>query len=339
MAAVSRETAFVVPTTLIEDYATPDSLPFSVYNESNTLVDRGMANDVTGTSIARGNKIRVRYIVNLPDVAGDYAVEFDIDSKFAHTDTVYVDGVPECTKDHFTMDDRIEVELVENLGPTINAKLYRDNHAVENAATVVGSTVRVDLSNVAVSLDPYNLIAEGDNGYVNIRVWKVNATILGAMEDVRVFVDRLNRKLRIDGLQFEDTDYLLCMRTGKDEFNAIPAATDFNMTKAEGPIRALWVLSSQEVVLRTRYLEEGLTSYSYNGAAVTLEVETTSFLETQANTLKEQLQERGEALKRALWQRGVTGGDGQWTTAHRALSANGFSLSPVSGRRSLLYGR
>ena len=341
MPLFTRDTTFLVPNSLISNYDVPDSFTFKAYNELGVLVDTDTTTSVADTQTSRGKKITVHYTVNLPDVKGDYSVEFEIvdgAKEFVHTESLYV-GDAEYTNDVYTIDDSISIDIVEDLGDNLRARLFDVNTELDSSNIVLNSPGKfnLDLSNVSVSLDPYRLMVQGDEGHIFIRVFRVNPSILGALEDLRTFVDRLNRELRIDSLNFEDIDYLVWLRHGKDEFNSIPTATDFSMIKAEGPIRQMWLDCSEEVALRVRYIEEGLTSYSYNGASITLDVEVTQFLEQQASLMRDRINEAGQRLKASLWERGITGGDGQWTTAHRAIASIGLSSSYATGHYSRLF--
>lgn len=203
------------------------------------------------------------------------------------------------------------------------AGTYKANKAVLDLDIGAGRSPR---------LEPCSLLIGGASGYTDHRIFHTNPSILSAARDLRTYVDRLNRRLRLDSLQFADSDYLLWLMLGRDRLNAITPVTAFTMTAATGPIRQYWLMAAQVEALRTRYLEEALTQYDYSGAGVNLTVDITQFLESQAQVLETRL-EQATQMKTIMAMRGLVSGSGRWSLRNKNTGVIGLTLGPVTGHR------
>lgn len=179
-------------------------------------------------------------------------------------------------------------------------------------------------------LEPAHLILLSNGSYISYRVYYINSSILSAVEEIKKMLDRLNMQLRMDSLKFTDGDYLDWLEHGRAHFNSLGHQTDFNMSQATGGIRNYWLLCSCWYALRTRYLEEGLTSFSYGGSAVTLDIDVTNFIESQISAMESQF-DTLISFKEQLSINSIRGGDGIHTINRRGIGATGISLGPSTG--------
>ena len=343
----SRDVKFTVRADRLDGpYDTPDSFEWELYDSNGEMVDGPKAAvDASSRTLNNG---RMEFLIRVfLDEAGlrpgSYTLELSHNGEFLHASDVEIEEAPEySSSDYYTleMDSRVEVEVHPDMGGDTQWNLFQGNELLASGdGFSAGSTLELDLVqyNATTGLTPLLLLLEGSEGYTQHNVWQVTPEILRALGDLRKYMDRLNRDVRLDGLKFEDADYMHWLEMGRDKFNAA-VLTDFTMTAATGPIRSLWLACSQHEALRTRYLEEGLTGFSYNGAAVTLDVDTASVLDSQASNLESQIQDTAQRLKINLAQKGIISGPGTWGLHTRSIGATGRSLSPVSALTHPLRG-
>ncbi|QJT70889.1 hypothetical protein GR7B_00091 [Vibrio phage vB_VcorM_GR7B] len=217
---------------------------------------------------------------------------------------------------------------------SITAKVYSGNTLVQeqaletNALGDVSLTISEDL--LQPSLIPYNVVftEDGTSNYTSKNVYVQSPVIMQAAQELRLYVDRLNKHLRLDSLEFSDVDYMNWLKSGMDMYNSAARPTYITMTNARGAIYGYWMMYSQLVALRIRYLEEGLTSFDYQGAAIQLTVDVTQYLENQASFIEQQIEKGIENHKAYLAKKGISSGDGSaWKG--RVQGATGATLSPM----------
>ena len=330
-----QDVRFTVPDYRLED--APDAFDWELVGADGSLAGEGTTVNVNGSPL---NGVRHMYVARLDLTLdglddGEYSLEISHEGNLLHTEPISVDNEESYkASDEYTLegDDNVYVSTHPGLGLDTKWDLYERNDLLASGSGFApGDDLRIDLSEFDSSLSPYLLLVEGSEGYTQHRLWRLTASVLGALKDLRTYTDRLNVDIRLDGLKFEESDYLHWLTMGRDSFNE-NTLTNFTMMDATGPIRKLWLSCSQYEALRTRYLEEGLNNFSYNGASVTLDVDVTQFLESQASTLETKIQEASQKLKINLHYKGLVAGPGKWTTRTSSYGATGHSLSPVMGR-------
>lgn len=227
----------------------------------------------------------------------------------------------------------------------IKADVYRENTLVSSTQLNTDANGRVELGipdgTLSPSLIPYTVIFTDldvqKGNFITVQHYSITPVILNAMTELRTYLDRMNTQLRLDSLHFADEDYLTMLKGGMDLYNVLGRSTDINMTAARGPIYGFWMICSQLVALRTKYLEEGLTSFDYQGAGIQLSVEVTQFIEAQSSFLEAQLDKAIDNHKALLHKKGTTTGDGSnWKGS--VQGATGYSNSPLIWGGNLLGG-
>jgi len=316
----------------------PTSAPYVVYKNGD-IVSNGTTDSLSGRRVNKIHELTLSFDLDDNDLSEGRVFYVEITLFNIKTQlTIQVED-EEQFDDYFTLDDSIVIPVPEELDAVTGYKIYRDNEMLADESHSGGSDVTVDLSNIQPSLDPLLLMFNSATSFVDFRVFKITPSILKAQKDLRSYIDRLNRRVRIDNLKFNDTDYLLWMQAGKDRFNSIPLATDFDMTDATGPIRDLWLVCSQYHALKVKYLEEGLESFDYSGSAITLSVDITQYLDSISSSLESRIQEDGQRLKANIHRRGLISGPGNWSLGRNVVGASGRSLSPLTygGGRNIGY--
>ncbi|QJT71065.1 hypothetical protein GR11A_00027 [Vibrio phage vB_VcorM_GR11A] len=223
----------------------------------------------------------------------------------------------------------------------VRMEIYIDNELKYSDVreTDANGDVNVDIpaNTLLPSLIPYTVVFTEVNtaNYVTKTIYVMSPVMVKALQEIRNHIDRLNRKLRLDSLEFSDADYLQWLKTGMDWYNGAEYPTLITMTGARGPIYNFWMMYSQLVALRTRYLEEGLTSFDYGGAAITLTVDVTQFLESQAQFIETQIDKGINRHKAYLSKKGMTTGDGANFKGF-VQGSTGYTQSPLIWGGNLL---
>jgi hypothetical protein len=308
----------------------PNQIDWRAYNSLGEFITQGTSNLLGSTPTANGILIKIFVFPELPTIADLYSIEINVKDDLG-IERVYIKDLdlttlePEFkTTDYLTLTTSISINLPEGF---ISAQLFDENELkVEFDNTFNG---QIDLTDFTVKLEPYTLILYTDKGFITERIYYINASILQAISDLSNYINRLNSTMRLNGLQFDDIDYLSCLNAGKNRFNLIGLSTNFTMTNATGAIKEYWLLCAQIHALRVRYLEEGLTSFNYEGAAVKLDVDVTQYIETTVQALESRLDTEGINLKKELHKRNLKSGDGRYTFNRLPIGAYGTTLSPV----------
>ncbi len=213
----------------------------------------------------------------------------------------------------------------------------------------------VDTTALVTTLLPYQVVFK----YWNVpaqtyretaALWVVNPSILQAVEDVKSKVNKARQTLYgTPDSQFPTTEILKWLRRGMDAFNgAYGVFTSFTMTNAMGGVREFWCLEAEKMALEAQYLMEGEKAFNFSGAAVTLDVDRTSFLDNMASKIQSQLDQELKPFKQNLVIKGNTTGDGSGPSgdgdfsalSRGAMGSVGLSITPASiYNAGFLYGR
>lgn len=211
----------------------------------------------------------------------------------------------------------------------------------------------IDTSLLGVSLAPYQLIwkywATTNSAMVyqdNADFWVVNPSIMGAVNDVRAKVNKARTTLYGQpDLLYPNPTILTWLRRGADAFNiAYGQFSSFTFTNALGGIREFWLLEAELAALESQYLAEGEKAFQFQGAAITLDVDRTQYLDNAASKIQSRLDNELKLIKTNLIIKGNTSGDGSVdpsVLAPGAIGTVGITITPASmwGRYSPFYGR
>lgn len=342
-----REARFTVPHSVWETIDPDgslalDGLDWTLYDSDDKLVDFGSSANLSHSPVDRGERFVVTYDVDVPEDPGSYELYIEIMEAYSYTEIIEKMADEYESDDHYTLDGSVDVAVdASRYGKLpVPWTLYRRNGEERTGEISDAGTRNIRLTlDSQPSLDPHALVV-GRGTYTDHRIFHINPSILSVVRDMRTRLDRLNRRMRIDSLQFADSDYLVMMGLGRDRFNAVPPVTDFRMTDATGPIRSYWLDASMIDALRTRYLEESMTQYDYSGAGVNLTVDVTQALESLASTMETRL-EQATQTKNIMANRGLVSGSGRWSLRNRNTGVIGVTLGPVTGhrRRGALFHR
>lgn len=203
----------------------------------------------------------------------------------------------------------------------------------------------IETSQFAPSLVPYSVMWKFYNMPSQVfresaALWIVNPSIVQAIEDVKSKINKARQTLfGTPDSQFPSTEVLKWLRRGMDLFNnAYGVFTSFNMTNAMGGVREFWLLCAEKAALEAQYGLEAEKAFNFSGAAISLDVDRTSALDSMIGKIQSQLDQELKPLKQNLIIKGNTSGDGSgpngngdFSVASRgAMGSVGISITPAS---------
>lgn len=226
----------------------------------------------------------------------------------------------------------------------VKVEIYKDNdkiteHEVKKAKPVGSGWLyeaRLDTKGLPVTLENYTVIwrysnkSGGSEYQESSKLWVINASIQSACGDVLARVAKARTTLYgSPDMLYPIPTILLWMRRGMDRFNgAYGIFTNFTMTNAKGAIREFWLMFTEYMAIQAQYLAEGEKAFDYTGAAISLNVDRTQYLDSMANAIKQELDNELKPLKENLNRKGNTSGDGSGDLS--ALSAGSYGAVGIS---------
>ncbi len=211
----------------------------------------------------------------------------------------------------------------------------------------------IDTSQLMVSLVPYTLIWKYWMTNSSAIIYQesadffvVNPSIMTAITDVKSKINKAVTTLYgTPDLLYPAPVVLTWLRRGMDSFNgAYGVFTSFTMTNAQGPVREFWLLCAEVAALESQYLAEGEKAFNFQGAAISLDVDRTQYLDAAASKIQSKLDQELKPVKQNLVIKGATGGDGSVDPSklqQGAIGAVGITITAASmwGRLAPLYTR
>lgn len=200
----------------------------------------------------------------------------------------------------------------------------------------------IDTSQMEVSLVPYQMVwkywASTNAAMVyqeSADFWVINPSIMSAISDVKAKVSKARTTLYgAPDLIYSTPTILTWLRRGADQFNgAYGQFTSFTFTNALGVIREYWLMCAELSALESQYLAEGEKAFNFQGAAITLDVDRTQYLDNAASKIQSKLDNELKSIKVNLIIKGNTGGDGSADPSRLragAIGAVGITITPAS---------
>jgi len=198
----------------------------------------------------------------------------------------------------------------------------------------------IDTTNLPVSLTPYQVLWSFSNNTVQTyressSLWVVNDSIISAAEDVKSKINKARTTLfGTPDSQYSSIEVMKWLRRGADAFNgAYGQFTSLTMTNAQGPVREFWLLYAEKYALEAQYLLEGEKAFNFSGAAITLDVDKTQYLDNMIGKIQSTLDAEVKALKVNLIIRGNGSGDGSLditNTTGNNVGGVAIAITPAS---------
>ena len=206
----------------------------------------------------------------------------------------------------------------------------------------------VDTTSLMVSLVPYSVIwkywSSANQALVyqeNTELYVTNASIMTAVNDVRAKVNKsLTTLYGTPDLLYTNATVMTWLRRGADEFNgAYGQFTSFTMTNALGVVREYWLLCAEKAALASQYLAEGMKAFNFQGAAISLDVDRTQYLDSAMNHIQQQLDNELKPIKTNLIIKGNTSGDGSVGANAGALQIGAIGAVGITITAASMWGR
>lgn len=200
----------------------------------------------------------------------------------------------------------------------------------------------VNTSGFMVALVPYTVIWKYWSSMNTAMIYQestelyvVNASIMTAVNDVRAKINKSHTTLYgTPDLLYPNPTVMTWLRRGADAFNgAYGQFTSFTFVNALGAIREFWMLCSEKAALEAQYLAEGEKAFNFQGAAISLDVDRTQYLDNAIAKIQSQLDNELKAIKTNLIIKGNTSGDGSADPSKLqvgAIGSVGITLTAAS---------
>ena len=261
---------------------------------NNIVIARSVINVPADIPPSLDNPYQLRYCLRCNDVVA-YSYE-----------NITVHGFPDIqvgAQDSIEMKgDIATLSLVtEKLYKNYVLEIYQNNVMVASLACSNAERINngyfvagaVDTSALAVTLIPYQIIWKFWNTPAqtfreSAALWIVNSSLIQAIEDVKSKINKARQTLygTFDS-QFPSTEVMKWLRRGGDAFNgAYGLFTNFTFTNAMGAVRELWLIQSEILALQAQFLMEAEKSFSFQGQAITLDVDRTQYLDNMESKLQ-----------------------------------------------------
>lgn len=200
----------------------------------------------------------------------------------------------------------------------------------------------IDTSGLVESLEPYTVVWKYSNSISpnliyseTAKLWITTPSVLDCVTDVKAKINKARTTLygRPDML-FPPETIMLWLRRARDAFNGGPGGfTSFTMLNAKGAIREYWLMYAEKMALDSQYLAEGEKAFNFSGAAISLDVDRTSYLDSMSSKIQGILDNEIKPFKQNLIIKGNTAGDGSADPSklqRGAIGSVGITITPAS---------
>jgi hypothetical protein len=345
--------------------ASTGAVSWAMIDSDGVVINDGQTFDYLITTLSDATKVEAQAVISVPSdcvptlqgqkyqVRWTLTINGQIYWSFENLTVVGPNTVPEGVEDVVELElHDVPISVVFNQPyETVLVEVYADNGRVGNAiAAPTGTKVadgwlyQVTLvgMDLPARLESYTLIWSAknlNNPYTERqtgRLFIVNPMVLSATDDMRLLVNRSRTTIaHKQDLLFTVPLLLAYLRRGRDAFNgSYGVMTAFTFTAAAGPLREYWLRFAEVSALRGQYLAEGEKVFNFQGQAISLDVDRTSYYDQAANSIQTLLDNECRQFKTLLIKRGILGGDGnvQDLTKQRygAAGAISITLSPAS---------
>lgn len=240
--------------------------------------------------------------------------------------------------------------IIDGLYDTVQVQLYQDNTLLASAN--INTYARVasgyyyagtfDTSALPVSLEPYTIVWNYSNTSnpsavysESSNLWITNPTIMTAVSDVLSKINKARTTLYgTPDLLFPPTTIMTWLRRARDNFNGGPGGfTSFTFTNAKSAIREYWLMYAELLAIESQYMAEGEKAFDFSGAAISLNVDRTGYLDNAAGKIQARLDSELKAFRQNLIMKGATSGDGSLDPSklqRGAIGSVGITITPAS---------
>lgn len=343
---------------------------WELLSSDGVVYANGNAFDYKIVSNGFSNIVRARAVINVPstvpesDLNSKYQLRYtlSLDSVLPGQQSTYysyenitvvgLSTVPTGVQDAIELKgNKATMSIVlDKLYDNVEVSLYQDNTLL--GQTKISDFTRVasgyyyggifDTSVLTESLEPYSVIWNyGDTATPNsvftenANLWIATPQMLSAIGDVKAKINKARTTLYgSPDLLFPPETIMLWLRRARDNFNGGPGGfTNFTFTNAKGAVREYWLMYAEMLAIEAQYMAEGEKAFNFAGAAITLDVDRTSYLDAAASKIQSRLDSEMKPFKQNLIIKGATGGDGSIDPSRLqrgALGSVGITITPAS---------
>lgn len=248
--------------------------------------------------------------------------------------------------------DTATLQLVTSeLHETVGVEIYWDNDKVGNLVVANPGLpykplktqdgwlyeAQVDTTTMEISyLKPWSVVWRYGSGFSErADLWVVNPVVSQAMEDMKAKINKARTTIYGEpDLLFPYTTILTWLRRAADYFNtSYGVLTNITFVNPSGPIREYWLMIAEMFAIEAQYLAEGEKSFDYQGAAISLSVDKTQYLDAMASKIQSRLDNELKPFKTNLIYKGNEKGDGAGDPSklqRGAMGSVGISIHPAT---------
>ncbi len=299
------------------------------------------------------SKYQLRYTLELPEQINANGVPLqNIFYSYENITVVGLSTVPTGTQDSIEIRGKKATMsiVLDRLYDFVEVQLFLDNTKIGEARiqdfTRVSSGYYFagifDTTDLTESLEPYTVV--WNYGYTatpnevfteSSSLWVATPTMLSAINDVKSKINKARTTLYGQpDLLFPPETIMLWLRRARDLLNGGPGGfTSFTMINAKGAIREYWLMYAELNALEAQYLAEGEKAFNFSGAAISLDVDRTGYLDSAASKIQSRLDSEIKPWKQNLIIKGCTAGDGSADPSKLqkgALGSVGITITPAS---------
>lgn len=299
------------------------------------------------------SKYQLRYTLQLPEQINANGTPLqNIFYSYENITVVGLATVPTGTQDSIEVRGKKATMsiVLDRLYDFVEVQLFKDNTNIGQARiqdfTRVSSGFYFagvfDTTDLTESLEPYTVV--WNYGYTvtpnevfteSSSLWVATPTMLTAVNDVKSKINKARTTLYGQpDLLFPPETIMLWLRRARDMMNGGPGGfTSFTMINAKGAIREYWLMYAEMMAIEAQYLAEGEKAFNFSGAAISLDVDRTGYLDSAASKIQSRLDSETKPFKQNLIIKGCTGGDGSTDPSrlqHGALGSVGITITPAS---------
>lgn len=202
-------------------------------------------------------------------------------------------------------------------------------------------TAAIDTSQLVMNyMKPWTLIwrfwdAEDNQMSESTELWVINPVVAQAVSDMRQKINKARTTIYgAPDLLFPVSTILTWLRRAADSFNTWAGVlTYITFTNPSGPIREYWLMIAELLALESQYLAEGEKAFDFQGAAISLSVDKTQYLDSMASKIQSRLDNELKPFKINLIYKGNEKGDGSGDPSRLqrgAMGSVGISIHPAT---------
>lgn len=337
-------------------YANGNAFDYRIQSNglSNIVFARSIINvPSTVPPSMQNSKYQLRYTLQLPVTVNSVGVpNQNVFYSYENITVVGLTTVPTGTQDSLELQgNKATTSIVtDRLYDNVVVQLYADNVMLGQATVQDFSRVSngyyyaavFDTTSMTPSLEPYTVV--WNYGYTanpsetfseSASLWVVTPSIMTAITDVKAKINKARTTLYgTPDLLFPSPVIMTWLRRARDAFNGSPGGfSSFTFINAKGAIREYWLMYAEMMAIESQYLAEGEKAFNFSGAAISLDVDRTSYLDAAASKIQSRLDNEIKPFKQNLIIKGATTGDGSIDPSRLqmgALGSVGITITPAS---------